>query len=237
MQIKLKAIFLSICLATNMTGAHGIPDLVSVGSYSVTLRLPEGLWALEVFEKAEVIRYSYAGTANSRSEVFRLTVYRVKLPPDKVSLDGTELAKHLVQQDGLNFKNHEFGRAIHFRFKPDRIEVPAGAAYLYSSDSPVFTDPLAHYAAVALLLPKDYHTRAVAYLVVGHQIGSRRLITQEQVEYLKLVLEGLKEANKAPEPTSRSVTSRAFLRSLECSNRTDPPIAARAAPERAVAHL
>jgi hypothetical protein len=43
--------------------------------------------------------------------------------------------------------------------------------------------------------------------------------------------------NKAPEPTSRSVTSRAFLPRIEGPSWIDLPTAARAAPERAVAHL
>ena len=43
--------------------------------------------------------------------------------------------------------------------------------------------------------------------------------------------------NKAPEPTTRSVTPRAFLHRFECRSRTELLIAARVAPERVVAHL
>jgi hypothetical protein len=43
--------------------------------------------------------------------------------------------------------------------------------------------------------------------------------------------------NKAPEPTTRSVTPRAFLRPSEMKPRTPNRHAARGAPERVVAHL
>jgi signal peptidase I len=45
------------------------------------------------------------------------------------------------------------------------------------------------------------------------------------------------EPNKAPEPTTRSVTPRAFSRRFESPSRTDFLIPARVAPERVVAHL
>jgi uncharacterized RDD family membrane protein YckC len=43
--------------------------------------------------------------------------------------------------------------------------------------------------------------------------------------------------NKAPEPTTRSVTPRAFVPRSECNSRTVLPIPARVAPKRVVAHL
>ena len=43
--------------------------------------------------------------------------------------------------------------------------------------------------------------------------------------------------NKAPEPTTFAVTSRAIVRFTEGSARTVRPIAARAAPAKVVAHL
>ena len=46
-----------------------------------------------------------------------------------------------------------------------------------------------------------------------------------------------KMPNKAPEPTTRSVTPRAFSREPELKFRTDNRHAARVAPERVVAHL
>src|SRR5688500_962541 len=45
------------------------------------------------------------------------------------------------------------------------------------------------------------------------------------------------EPNKALEPTTRSVTPRAFLRRFESTSRPDQSNAARVAPERVVAHL
>ena len=45
------------------------------------------------------------------------------------------------------------------------------------------------------------------------------------------------QPNKAPEPTSRSVTPRAISRESELKPRTDNRITARVAPEQAVAHL
>jgi hypothetical protein len=43
--------------------------------------------------------------------------------------------------------------------------------------------------------------------------------------------------NKAPEPTSRSVTPRAIVLFSEMKQRTSNPNPARVAPEQAVAHL
>jgi hypothetical protein len=43
--------------------------------------------------------------------------------------------------------------------------------------------------------------------------------------------------NKAPEPTTFAVTSRATIRFAEMKPRNDRPIAARAAPAKVVAHL
>ena len=45
------------------------------------------------------------------------------------------------------------------------------------------------------------------------------------------------EPNKAPEPTTFAVTSRAMARFTEGKNRVVEPIAARAAPAKVVAHL
>jgi hypothetical protein len=50
-------------------------------------------------------------------------------------------------------------------------------------------------------------------------------------------LEKTKTPNKAPEPTTFAVTSRAMLRFAEMKPQTDRPIAARAAPAKVVAHL
>ncbi len=209
--MKLVTILAALWGVTGVMGAEGVPELVSVGSYSVTLRLPGGMWAVESFPKAEVIRYSYADEANRSALVFHLTVYRIRLRPDRANLEGSELAKRLVEDDEVNFKKSEFGRIFHFRFKPDRLEVPGGTAYIYSSEGAAFSDPVPHYADVGLLLPIDYRSRRVAYLVVGHQMKSRVYMAREQREYLKLILEGLKElANKAPEPTPGSATPRAI---------------------------
>jgi hypothetical protein len=45
------------------------------------------------------------------------------------------------------------------------------------------------------------------------------------------------KANKAPEPTSCSVTSRAIAPSIELKHQNPNRLEARAAPEQAVAHL
>jgi hypothetical protein len=47
----------------------------------------------------------------------------------------------------------------------------------------------------------------------------------------------LQSPNKAPEPTSTSVTPRALVPKIECSNRIDRSIAARVVPAVLVAHL
>jgi hypothetical protein len=184
-----------ICLLVATTGfsAGDVPSNIAVKSYSVFFEVPDDFWTVEVFDKSDVIRYSAVDGATP-SVFFRLTVFRVKLPDDKIQLETSALVKDLVRDDGLRFKEKEFGELFQFRFKPETLKVPAGEAYIYYEESAVFTDRRKHYAAVALVLPNDYRTRTIGYVIVGHQIGRRSVIGLEQLEYLKLILEGLKEA-------------------------------------------
>lgn len=191
--MKVRAIFCALFFFPGAVAATGIPDVVSVGTYSISARL-EGMWAVEVFEKAQIIRYSYAGTEGRRSQIFQLSVYRIGVPTDKVSLDTAELVRQLVARDGLNFMRTEFGGPVQFRFKPDRVDCPAWSAYVYVSEPPASRTPAGRFGAVALLLPQDYRTRKIGYLLVGHEIESTKPPTREQVAYLKLILQGLKEA-------------------------------------------
>jgi hypothetical protein len=50
-------------------------------------------------------------------------------------------------------------------------------------------------------------------------------------------MNGTKRPNKAPEPTTFAVTSRAIVRLAKGKRWTDRRIAARAAPAKVVAHL
>jgi hypothetical protein len=189
--------------------AAPVPETISAASYSVTLRLPESTWAVDVFDKPESIRYSHVWE-HPAGEFFRITVVRVTLPSEKIDLDPLKLVSTLVQDDGLRFKQNEYGRGFHFTFKPEIFACPAGTAYVYSSDSAVFKDPHPHFAAVGLLLPNDYRVRKIGYLAVGHQLGGGLDVTQLQVKYLFEILKGLREkANQALEPTRGAVTPRA----------------------------
>ena len=72
MKRTLALLVLHIAIASSFA-AEGIPEAVSADSYTITTRLPEGMWAVEVFAKAEIIRYSHAAEPNSRSPVFRIS--------------------------------------------------------------------------------------------------------------------------------------------------------------------
>jgi hypothetical protein len=194
---------LSVVVIAKAFSATPIPEVISVGSYSVKAKLSEGTWAVEPFEKSETIRYSYAFIPQLRGEMLRVTVRRVTLPTEKISSDAKDFVRYLIQEDGLHFKQDEYGRGFHFTFNPDVEVLQAGTAYVYNSDSPIFKDPKGHFTAVALLLPADYRKRRVGYLVIGHQIGASLEITQLQVQFIRVILRGLREeASQPPDQTS-----------------------------------
>jgi hypothetical protein len=195
-------------LLTWVNGTSAIPEVISTRSFSVSLSISESTWGVEVSEKAQSIRYSHGWDPGRIGDCFQLLVRRVELPSEKIDWDTDRFVSYLIQDDGLRFKLAEYRRKFRFTFRPDVVKFPAGTAYIYSSDLPVFKNPEPHYAAVALLLPPDYRARKVGYLILGDQLARDTQVTQAQIKFITRILEGLREkANKAPEPTTTSVTS------------------------------
>ena len=111
---------------------------------------------------------------------------------DAATTDARELSEQLVRNDGLKYKRIIFDHPIIYDKEVAEKACSIGTAYVYSLGRFAFRNPDAHFARAALVLPKDYKSRLVAYFIVGHQFGGG-LVNEEQAEYLERIILGLRE--------------------------------------------
>ena len=198
----MKRVLLFIALVPACFGFNRVPEKLSAGDFSVTLKTDD-TWSAEVFDKKGRIVYRTV----DRDAAIELSVIRIVLPADAALADGSEIAKSIVWKDAFKFKKAIFNHAFSLPPKATIVKCPLGTAYVYAPEQPVFIDPTPHFARVALVLPSHYKASLVAYLVVGHQAGSYS-IDPEQNEYFDAIVQGVQDSkdNKSLEVTLGSAT-------------------------------
>jgi hypothetical protein len=195
---------LLILVSTLSMGFRKIPDTIPVGSYTVSMKLDDS-WMVQAFEKQGAIFYSYVDRLSKKDVAIEIRVYRVSLPANASILEAADVAIQMVRDDGLKYQKTVFKRRVLQLTKPDLVECPNGAAYIFGDDRSSFFDGTTHFARAALLLPKDYRIRLIAYLVVGHQTGGGD-VRPEQNEYFATVIKGIREIVEPVHPAIRSDT-------------------------------
>ncbi|PTY01829.1 hypothetical protein DB347_25330 [Opitutaceae bacterium EW11] len=204
--------FLFILISSFAFAAQPIPERLQVGEYSVALKCDEQ-WSAQVFPKKGVVTYSYLSQHAIDQFAMQLWVYRVKLPNEASLATGEELAHKLVHEDGLSFKAATWGAKYRLPKKPLIADCPVGSSVLYGDGRSQMRNGNYHYVRAALVLPRDYRSRLIGYLVVGHQVGGGA-VREQQEEYFKALIQGLREErpNQSLEPAPTAVTTRAGAR-------------------------
>ncbi len=186
-------------LAAALAGFAKAPDTLAAGGFSVFFKLNDS-WTAKVYQKAHRIVYEQAAPFAGAAPALQLTVLQVALPSGAARAAGPAIAAALVGKDGLGYQRAFFNHLFYLPDRPSRVPCPIGTAFVYGQqENPVYSDGIPHFARVALVLPSDYATRLVAYLVVEHQAGGDR-IGREQSEEFDNLIQGIKVAAPGAKP-------------------------------------
>lgn len=190
-----------LVLATTLCAAPANWNRVSVGKYSIPVE-NEASWRVDVKAATGVVSLEQFHEFAPHRVAIHLMVFRVALRPEAVTEGPEILAVKLVRQDGLKYQTSMFLRKFSLSHRMETVEGETGKAFVFGNEQPVFADEAAHFAKAALLLPPDYKTRRIAYLVVGHQAGRVTPIGLEQDEAFYAVLKGLRETDAGGAPVA-----------------------------------
>jgi TonB family protein len=237
-------LFLAVRLDAGVTA---IPEIIQLGGFSVAYKIDDPYsWSVRVADDKSSVSYKYATSTDTRGEgMAEFTISSVRISAKLRGGSASDVADEIIRQDAERALRKTYESRIVLRLnKEEKLESSAGDVILYTSDK-FFIRQSANalkrhsnfHAYAALVLPDDYASRGIAYMVTGVEMNDSRMERPIQMEKFRAFVAGLKEdagARDAVAPAADIIREPVFTGKYYNVNEVDSPPRQRGRPREAV---